>query len=116
MWPEISELETAMQSLLTLLEDPLSEGLDQAWARCDRAGAALEQRLSEKETLDPEGQARLRSGLEGLVRLNAIARQSLLRGQEQLTKQLGQTRAKSAQVRAYSKGPSATGGSCNIAG
>ena len=116
MWPEVEELEGAMQALLTLLEDPLAPGLEVSWERCRKAEARLVERMNTSPALPPEQQDDLRAGLDRLVRLNAVARQSLLRGQEQLSGRLKATREKGAQMRAYSKGPAATGGSRDLSG
>ncbi len=105
-----------MQRLLTLLDDPLAEGLEAEWNRCRTAGAELERVLAGAKELEADSRAELRAGLDRLMRLNAIARQSLQRGQEQLAKELTRTRAGSAQMKAYSQGAGPVGGSCNMAG
>lgn len=105
-----------MQELLSLLEDPLAEGLGAAWARCVEAGGRLERRLACPAGLDEDQREELRAGLDRLMRLNAIARKSLRQGQERLASKLALTRQESAQVKAYSRGPAATGGTCDLAG
>jgi uncharacterized lipoprotein len=117
MLPEVEHLEQAMQRLLTGL-DSKSEGggLETEWARCREAEEDLVRLLARAGELDSATRAELRVGLDQLMRLNAIARQSLLRGQESLAQELTKTRAGNAQAKAYGKGPAEVGGSCDLAG
>lgn len=113
---EVERLDLAMQELLALLADPEAEGVPGAWERCQEAGTALNGLLARSaEFTEPEREA-LRADLDRLMRLNAIARQAVLRQQDGLAKTLVEARQKQEQVRAYSGGRANSGGTCDMAG
>lgn len=113
---EIVAMELAMQDLLALLADPNSNGLEEAWARCGAAQTEVDQLLSNASALPNEERLELRKGLEGLVRLNAIARQAAHHAQDSLAGQLTVNKKSSEQMDGYRAKSSAPGGSCNMAG
>lgn len=114
---EVKQLEQAMGDLLALLSDPASEGVNKAWERCHAAQGDLQLLLEDPSRLTESEVEDLRLGLEGLVRFNAIARQSVLRGQEALAKSLLETKQETVKMKAY--GGASTkglGDSCDLAG
>jgi len=113
---EVERLERALRELLTRLEDPGGEGLEAAWQRCHEAEAELVAYLEGAGALSEAERASLREDLERLVRLNAIARQAVLRGQDGLAAELMDARRKHAQVRGYASAEPTSGGSCDLAG
>jgi hypothetical protein len=113
---EVEALELAMQSLLALLADPNSTGIDEAWERCGSAQVEVSRVLEKASQLSVEERAELRKGLERLVRLNAITRQAARHAQDSLAGQLSANRQSSEQMDGYRVRSEAPGGSCNMAG
>ncbi len=116
MLAEVTRLELAMKELLALLADSSNEGVDTAWGECQAAEAELNVLLADCSHLSDEEREELRLGLEGLVRLNAIARQAALHGQEGLAASLAKSKKDGAKLRAYTAASSPTGDSCDLAG
>ena len=85
---EVERLDLAMQELLALLADPEAAGVPAAWQRCQEAGEALNGLLARADGLPEAERAALRADLDRLVRLNAVARQALLRQQDGLARRL----------------------------
>jgi len=116
MLAEVEHLDLAMQELLALLADSEADGVPAAWQRCQQAEQALIARVAESAELSEAEREDLRADLDRLMRLNAIARQAVLRQQDGLARTLVDARQKQSQVRAYSTGGAKSGGSCDMAG
>jgi hypothetical protein len=113
---EVQRLEQALRELLSLLEDPTSEGLAAAWERCRQAEAEVLALLEAAGELPEAEREALRGGVERALRLNAVARQAVVRGQDGLAAELVDARRKHAQVRGYSAAAPRSGGTCDMAG
>ncbi len=116
MLVEVERLEKAMHELLGALADRESEDMSAAWERCAEAQEGPNNLLADTSKLGESEREELRAGLESLVRLNAITRQTVLHNQDGLAKNLVKAKQESAKVKAYAAGGSALGDSCDLAG
>ena len=116
--PELQDLEHAMGELLSVMRDPDNGPLQvaEAWSRCRVAGEVLTEVLGGTSELSEVERDELRDSLDRLLRLNAIARQSILDEQQSVTQLLNRTRETGEKLRAYATGPGSTGDSCDLAG
>ena len=118
---ESAALEHAMGELLSVMRGSASgpEQIQAAWARCEAAGAALNGVVERAADRTEEERAELPQALEQLLRLNAVVRQTVVEGQQSLSRNLDRTREASAQLRGYAPGASRSshpGSSCDLAG
>ncbi len=113
---ELQALDQAMRELLAMLSDPESAGIDRAWVRCQKAQAEVVELLERRDECSPDERNEIRKGLEGLVRMNAIARQATLGAQDSLAKTLLATKQANVKMQGYGAKTDVPGASCDMAG
>lgn len=105
-----------MAELLSTLAGPNPYLSEETWARCQEAQKEIERELAAGLPATEEERADLRAGLERLVRLNAIARQTADQIKEGMQKDLVAAKQLGKQLQGYAGRASATGGTCDMAG
>ena len=114
---ELCELEAAMRGLLPVLQDPEADGerVRDAWARCEHHAGTLRALTGEIADADEDERRELVTALESLVRLNAIARESVGAQLRRMSGAIGRARKTERELRYYMT-KAHSGGSCDVSG
>ncbi|MFT7670783.1 MAG: hypothetical protein ACI8X5_003496 [Planctomycetota bacterium] len=116
MSAEVDKLEGALHELLALIDGAESQAVSAAWSRCQEAQLELNVYLAGAPSLTAVERSALRTGLERLAQLNAIAMQSAVCEKQAVSGKLSSVKKINEQMKAYAGRRASTGGTCDLAG